>query len=176
MNTYDTEIKLPPLGIGQMSLIEQVRRFLEYDPLTGLFTWKEPPPKSRAKEGEVAGKKKTTGYVWIYLCGQEVYAHKAAWIHFYGEIPSKMVDHINGDRADNRICNLRLADLSENNWNWRGKDRAAGTSQHKKTKLWTSKIRHRGRTIYLGCFKTKEDAHKAYQSAAKTLRGEFHEK
>lgn len=158
-----------------MNLVEQVRHFLNYSPDTGVLTWKEIPPRSRAKKGEVAGSRKTNGYIRIYLAGKEVFAHRAAWMHFYGEEPEKLVDHINGDVSDNRICNLRLADLAENNWNRQEKSSISGACQHKRTGLWTSLIRHRGKRLYLGVFKTKEEAQQAYQAAAKELRGEFHE-
>src|SRR5690606_11070260 len=129
---------------------------------------------SRAKLGDRAEREKTSGYLRIHLCGKEIYAHRAAWAHHYGELPEKMVDHINGIKGDNRIENLRLADLAENNWNWRGRASASGASQYKRTGLWSSKINHRGKVIYIGCFKTKAEAQEAYQAAAQKLRGEFH--
>lgn len=158
-----------------MESVELVRHAVNYDPETGIFTWLNPKSGTRAKVGEVAGSKKSDGYVRLSIYGQEFLAHRAAWMHFYGKVPENMVDHINGDKSDNRICNLRIADLSENNWNRRGKKSICGASQHKRTGLWTALIRHRGKRIYLGLFKTEEEAGKAYQTAAKQLRGEYHE-
>lgn len=160
-----------------MNAIELVRHALNYSPETGIFTWASPKPGTRAKVGDVAGCKKKDGYVRISIYGKEFLAHRAAWMHFYGCEPEKMVDHINGDTYDNRICNLREADLSENNWNRKDKHSIAGASKskRKRTKEWLALIRHRGKRIYLGYFMTKEEAQQAYQKAAKELRGEFHE-
>jgi hypothetical protein len=85
------------------------------------------------------------------------------------------VDHINGNRLDNRRCNLRICTRSQNHCNVGLSSR--NTSGFKGIvfdyKTWNAKITKNGKRIHLGCFKNKEDAARAYDRAAKELFGEF---
>ncbi len=155
--------------------IEELRHAFDYDCETGLFTWRNPTPKSRAKLGAVTGHRKPTGYIALSLNARSVWAHRAAWAHYHGEWPSGFVDHINQDKSDNRICNLRVADRAENNWNRRSKSDVTGASLRKGGRLWKAFIRHRGERFFLGNFQTKDEAAAAYQRAATSLRGVWHE-
>lgn len=88
-----------------------------------------------------------------------------------------MVDHINGNRLDNRRNNLRLVTKSQNMMN-RGlqknsKSGYMGVSWHKKTKSWRAYIKKDRKQIYLGLYDTKIQAAKAYNEAAKEYHGEF---
>jgi hypothetical protein len=79
-----------------------------------------------------------------------------------GEWPNGQVDHINGDRSDNRICNLRIVDSQQNCRNQKlRKTNATGTMGvyfHKLTGKWTAQIMQSGKRIHLGLFDTKEGA------------------
>lgn len=87
------------------------------------------------------------------------------------------IDHINGDRLDNRRQNLRYATRSENNMNARARkgtaSRHKGVTWHKQDRLWWAYIKHEGKQRSLGMHKTEADAARAYNAAAKRLFGDF---
>lgn len=102
-------------------------------------------------------------------------AGRVAVFMAYG-IETETVDHKNHVTGDNRLANLRPATNQENIWHRKSQGprsrRLRGAFPSSAN--WTSKIRHRGQIIRLGTFKTEEEAHLAYEAAAKRLRGEFH--
>ena len=148
---------------------EELLKIFKYDPETGTIVLLNNPDKSLGW--------KSNGYIKITLKTNKYYAHRLAWELYYNKKPEHQVDHINGIRDDNRICNLRNADFFKNGQN-RGKI-ANNTSGYKgvfknnKTGYWTSQIGYNGKYKYLGFFYTKEEAYAAYCKAAKELHGEF---
>lgn len=95
---------------------DSVRDVLDYDPDTGLFTWIANYHAS--KVGTVAGTKGRLGYIVIRCSGVPYFAHRLAWYFVHGEQPY-IIDHINHDRSDNRIANLRNVDYVLNGLNQR---------------------------------------------------------
>jgi hypothetical protein len=93
-----------------------LQELLEYNPNTGVFFWKKKLQGRR--KSRIAGCANPQGYIVIGIDGKTYFAHRLAWLYFYAYLPnSKHIDHINRDRSDNRIENLRLVLPSENNFN-----------------------------------------------------------
>lgn len=150
---------------------ERVRAALDYDPETGRFTRKV--PSSRMKVGDVAGSLHKKGYLTFWVLGRHMRANRVAWLHYYGEWPAGQVDHIDGDRANNAIRNLRVVDNRTNSENRKraNKNNARGllgVSFHKRTGKFQARIRVDGRLIYLGLHDTPEVAHVAYLGAKRS--------
>lgn len=144
-------------------------RAISYDPDTGEFTWLESRGGVRAgsRAGNVMPDK---GYLRIRLDGVLVLAHRLAWRLYWGAWPVEFIDHINCERDDNRICNLREATRSQNCRNRRvapGRIVPKGVTAHRKR--YRARIGH----VDIGSFDTAEEAHAAYAEAARLAYGEF---
>jgi hypothetical protein len=147
---------------------ERLRYLLAYDSLTGDFTWLR-PTSNRVYAGRKAGRLDSHGYVVCGIDGVSYYGHRLAWLHTYGTLPSKSLDHINGNPADNRIVNLREATHAENyqnlglrKTNTSGFSNVSWSKPHKK---WASYIMRDGKKRHLGLFDDPEVAHNAYLAA-----------
>ena len=154
----------------------RLKEVLSYDEDTGLFAWKV--NKGRlAQAGTTAGSVNSSGYVIIWIDGRQYKASRLAWLYVNGTMPNGIIDHINRVRTDDRIKNLRLASRIENGQNLSpnraNKSGVVGVSWHKRTKRWTAQIMFDGEKIYLGIFKTIEEA-AAARSAAKAKYHKFH--
>lgn len=103
---------------------------LTYDPITGFFHWSV-TRAPRCRYGARAGSLNRYGYLEIKVHGRRYMAHRLVWLLKYGLTPAPEIDHINGNRADNRICNLRLATRKQNAANVRRhSDMASGLKGH----------------------------------------------
>lgn len=147
---------------------------IAYEPLTGEFTWKVNAAKN-VKAGRRAGCVKKTGYVLVAIDKEQFLGHRLAWFFVHGEWPKQHLDHINGDRADNRLGNLRLATVAENMQNLRGASRASstgllGVSRSQKGDGFRASIRVNGVRKHLGTFPSADLAYQAYLAAKR----EFH--
>ena len=146
---------------------------LSYDPGTGFFYWKT--PKQGRHLGQPVGWK-TKGYLEVSISGNGFKLHRLAFL-FMGEDIPYCVDHINRVRHDNRWCNLRAATWSGNTANT-GKysnntSGLKGVSFHKNRGKWVAHIGVNGKDVYLGIYKTPEEAHEAYKEAAVKFHKEF---
>lgn len=94
----------------------ELKELYNYDPLTGIFTYNNPLPRCRFKHGDVAGSL-SRGYVRMRVQGKNYRAHRLAWLYMFEVWPKHQIDHINHDRSDNRINNLREATHQENQRN-----------------------------------------------------------
>lgn len=156
--------------------VELLCKILDYDPETGRFTWLQSVGK-RIRAGFLAGTPKE-GYVVIQIQRKIYQAHRLAWLLGHGEDPvNQETDHVNRDRSDNRLCNLRLATHAQNIQNI-GKPRDntsgyKGVSWHGKAQKWRAYITANGMRHYLGYFETPEDGHAAYVAAAEKLHADF---
>lgn len=154
---------------------DRLKKLLSYDPLTGLLSWNE--TRRTRKNGCVAGNLRPDGYRRIQVDKKLYYAHQLIWLWVYGEIPSQEVDHINRDRDDNRLCNLRLAKPGENSQNKAryktNTSGCAGVGWNTKAGKWQARIMHKGKSIHLGYHETLEEA-AAARAAAKAKYHTFH--
>lgn len=138
---------------------------LDYDPSTGLFKWKK--RRRGVSISRTLGTDNGFGYLRITVLGVSRYAHRLAWLYVYGEMPAYEIDHINGNRSDNRICNLRSVTPSQNKQNFcraqsNSKSGHLGVSWHKKARKWQAHISVDKKHIYLGLY---DDIASAYSSA-----------
>jgi len=163
---------------------EQLRQLVDYDPATGVFTWKARPwliGRATAWNTRFAGKvagnvNKALGYVMIDICGAPRYAHRLAFIYMTGSVP-EMIDHANGSRSDNAWSNLRACTQSQNMYNAALRtDNTTGVKGvvlHKKrlhqNRPYQAKLARKS----LGDFATAEAAHEAYMRHAREVVGEF---
>jgi len=146
---------------------ECLKELLHYDPDTGIFTWKVSKGASRA--GAVAGFL-NKGYSRIRIDGNYYSSHRLAWLYVNNIWPDDQIDHINGIKLDNRICNLRMATNAENQQNYHlpkanNKSGFLGVSLHKPSKKFMATIRINGIKKNLGYFSSAEEAHDAYLEA-----------
>lgn len=86
--------------------INEIKKILHYDAISGLFTWKV-DRNNRTRKGMASGSKNKDGYIEISTMGKVHMAHRLAWEMYHGVRPRNEIDHINGVRDDNRIINLR---------------------------------------------------------------------
>ena len=152
---------------------ERLKELYFYNSIDGWFTFAS--KRSRFVIGDRAGSTLMTGYRQILIDGYYYREHRLAWLYIYGEWPEEL-DHIDGDRANNSIRNLRPATRSQNNFN---SDRPTGVSGlrgacfDRRDRKWFSRIKTGCETIWLGKFDTAEEAAKAYREAAELHHGEF---
>lgn len=151
---------------------ERLRELLHYDPETGVLS-------RRVRVGcAQAGRQLGTthhGYL-VASVGDRLYrVHRLIWLYVHGSWPRGFIDHINGERADNRIANLRDATASINAQNIRAcrRDNKAtgrlGVGFDPRDGRYRAKIGHQGRQKYLGSFSTADEAHAAYVEAKRRL-------
>lgn len=165
---------------------EQLRQLLDYDPDTGALTWRVRTPdmfapNSRSADhrcsnwnSRFAGKSafqsvRTNGYLYGTVLDRCFQAHRVIWAMTKGKWPLHDIDHINHDRADNRIVNLREVTRSDNlrNISLRSNNSSGvnGVYWNKARSKWQAYIRHGGKARHLGLFKTLDEAKAARLSA-----------
>ncbi len=152
---------------------KMLKEILDYNPDTGIFTWKISSKK--IKIGDIAGSKHKSGYIRIFYKMKCYKAHRLAWIYTHGKTPIE-IDHINGIRSDNRIINLRNATKLDNRKN-KGIS-SLNTSGITGVKLaksgnWESFIGSQNKSIHLGTFRDKNLATEVRLKAQKDYQ--YHE-
>jgi len=159
-----------------MLTAEEARKYLSFDAETGEFVRISFPANAHCRDRmrmRFRGDSAKYGYLKLKFLGKNYQAHRMAWLLHYGEWPQLTIDHINRDRTDNRISNLRDVSQSENARN-RGvsvrEKNARGCTFIASSGKWQSQITVNKRNYYLGCYLTEEQAIAAYRNAAETLR------
>lgn len=158
-----------------------IEQLLSYNPQTGVFVrkgiWRRGKIHhaiGRAKAGDIAGSKCDRGYLWISLPGGRVSCHRLAWFLTHGEWATGDIDHINGNKSDNRLVNLRAATRSQNKQNIQ-KPMAHNSSGYlgvcfdKSRGKFVATINVNGKQKNLGRFDSAEEAHQRYLAAKREL-------
>lgn len=169
--------------------IKLMRQLLRYEPETGKLFWRERVPEmfqtgKRSREAICqgwnrlfAGKEafpqlRADGYRYGRLADGQFMAHRVAWAIFHGKDPLGTIDHVNGDRSDNRIGNLRDCPMAINAKNLSlRKDNKFGVPgisfrpRRLSTRQWLAVIKVDGRSIHLGSFESINDAIEARREA-----------
>jgi hypothetical protein len=130
----------------------------------GCLFWKKAPSK-RIRAGSRAGTLRPTGYRQICVNGKKYLEHRLIWCLLKGEWPSFEIDHINRQKDDNRIENLRDIKHEYNCLNRRTSDKAKGIYFDKNKNKYRARIKIKNKLKMLGCYTTKEEAEKAYKLA-----------
>jgi hypothetical protein len=156
--------------------VDLLNHLFEYDKETGNLIWKKALAK-RIKVGDIAGCKcKVSGYITVRINKKSYYAHRLVFLMHKGYLP-KTIDHINGDRADNRIENLRAASAQQNQHNRRmSKNNTSGykgVSWNIVMKKWHAYIYLESKRINLGHYNTPEEADAVVRKAREELHGTF---
>lgn len=149
---------------------EYLRSILNYDQETGIFTRKVSTAHN-VKVGDVAGCSNGRGYLQITVQSRAYKAHRLAWLYIHGVWPTDQLDHINRDRSDNRISNLRDVTNKQNLQN-AGKyshntSGHTGVHWYKPYSKWVAQITHNQKKIHLGYFENLEEALAARKAAEK---------
>ena len=153
----------------------RLRELLEYNPDTGLFTRVIAVGRhGRRRAGSIAGGVQVDGGIAIAIDGHLHKAHRLAWFYMTGGWPSAVIDHISGDRKDNRWVNLRDVSPAINAQNRRSGQPGSlsgllGVTWSKRRKKWMAQIGLNGVNVYLGGFLSAEDASAAYLAAKRGL-------
>lgn len=166
-----------------------LHEMFEADFETGLLKWKARPVSHFKNEisrnkwncrtaGKPAGGPHKEGYSSVYVEWQGkrhgLLVHRVLWAMKHGEWPRNTIDHINMDRTDNRICNIREATYTENNVNRPSRRNGLkGVVFCKQTGRYRAQVSYKNKSIWLGRFKTEIEAHEAYMNKCKELYGEF---
>lgn len=150
-----------------MITAKQVTEKLDYNPATGEFVWKRTLGTSIA--GRVAGQVSSWGYIRIPLFGRKHSAHRLVWLLEHGALPDMQIDHIDGNKKNNSIGNLRLVTPSLNqlcNTKPRSNNVTGfvGVSPDRGGRF-KSQIKLDGKSYFLGSFRSAGEAHAAYSSA-----------
>jgi hypothetical protein len=154
---------------------DELKALFHYNPETGVFTHLQ--SRGKGKKGQPVGKVNCQGYVEMRVLNKLFGAHRLAVLYMTGELPALpfTVDHINGNRADNKWSNLRVANWHQQVWNTtahhHNQSGFKGAWPCKTTGRWQSIIQDGERRIWLGRFDTAEEAHRAWIKAATELRG-----
>lgn len=156
---------------------QSARQKLAYYNDSGIFAWRTARYNQLHRLTKPAGSIYPNGYRYIAIDGPDYRCARLAWWFVTNEWPDCYIDHINGNKSDDRFANLRLATNSQNQGN-RGLMRTntsgvKGVSINSRTGKWQTKITIHGRAKNLGEYRTLAEAGRAYRKAALEHWGEF---
>lgn len=150
-----------------MTEYEMFNNEIRYEPDTGLFYWKRQNKTGKRRLDKPAGFNRSNGYLAVSVDGYSIFLQVLAFLLTMKKRPDHQMDHINGDKKDNRWCNLRPATNEENSQNRArsSRNKSGYTGVHKRGNKFQAYICSKSKLIHLGFFDTAEEAHKAYIDA-----------
>lgn len=155
--------------------LDECSNIFSYEPDTGIIRFKVKRPGYSI--GDIAGHN-MFGYTAVTINGKNLMCHRLAWALYYGEWPSNFIDHINRDRKDNRIENLRKATHSQNSANRNNfKNNTSGIKNiywDKKTNKWNVRVKHNKKNYWVGSFNDINEANIARIDFCRKLFGEYY--
>jgi hypothetical protein len=164
--------KSPPIDL------EKIRQAISYDPDTGVMKWKI--KTARTNIGSVAGTKGSHGYLCFSVFKRQYLVHRLAWMLHHNIVLSKweFLDHIDRNKLNNKMENLRLATPKDNNGNVpilsTNTSGYRGVSWDKNKNAWACYLWNKNKKKHLGMFPTAEIAAKVYDKHAKEYFGEYY--
>ena len=153
----------------------RVRELLHYDCDTGIFTRTVRLARRHrvgARADLLINGGSCSGYRRVSIDSKRYLAHRVAWLYVYGKWPTGEIDHINGNRADNKISNLRDADHSVNMQNvlsTRKHNKSGFLGVYKDKNRWRAGVMLNGKHHHIGSYDSPEKAHEAYLGAKRIL-------
>lgn len=163
--------------LAMVPSLERLHELFRYNAETGNLI-RRIHVSSNARAGDVAGTVSRHGYLQVSIDKKLYHGHRIIWRMVKGEIPVGMcIDHIDNDKLNNKLENLRLATMSNNNCNRsmssNNTSGLKGASYERRSGKFQSHIKINGKQMNLGLFDTVELAHQAYCKAAVVHHGEF---
>lgn len=161
-----------------MITYEEVREVFDYKDghLYWKKSWEDDKRKTHKTIGSKAGTKQSAGYIQITYNGKLYLAHRLIFLWNHGYLP-RVLDHIDGDKLNNKIENLRGASYSENQFNRKMNSNNTsgykGVTWHEPSKKWVAKLRHDKKLFHIGVFTDIEEAAKAVKLKREELHKEF---
>lgn len=159
------------------ALLLEAKRLYRYRPADGGFVHIELAERQpKYLLGREVGHESGRGYLVARLLGHAIPVHRIVWLWHHGSMPTGLLDHINGNRKDNRIENLRAVTAAQNVWNRVRADGGLGAgvtaNGHGK---FVARLQAPGQSekFYLGTYGTPEEARAAYIGASVVLHGDY---
>lgn len=160
--------------------LKEASRYLSYCENTGSFTWIGKYKTSNVNIGDVAGSIDGNGYRVIRLMDSIYQAHRLVFLFVGDTLPDAKleVDHINGNKDDNRYCNLRLVTRSQNQMNRKtninNKSGMRGVSWKKVYNKWCVQLGYQSKLYFYGYYSDLDEAKEVASKARKELHGEYY--